>query len=270
MKRDLMFLFCILLTSFPAFAGDPSAAEVAGEDLVRRGVKTFRQGSRLWRKADFEQAAELFGQECEREPDSFRAHYWEGVALLHVVLHGLGRNGKDGADDTVKRHMSQAVATLEKALDLDPQDSGSHAVLATLLGMRIAGNPVSALWRGSRVERHRKEALRLDPANPRAHYLAGTGYYHAPEMVGGGKRKALSHFRKAERLYKKERRQNTDPLEPRWGYCHCLTFIARTYLELGKHGKAKTYFRKALDVNPEDHLADDGLKRLQEKRRAPD
>ena len=56
------------------------------------------------------------------------------------------------------------------------------------------------------------------------------------------------------------------PLEPRWGYSSCLTFIGRTYESLGETTKAAEYFRKALAEHPADHLAQDGLKRVTEKK----
>jgi len=51
-------------------------------------------------------------------------------------------------------------------------------------------------------------------------------------------------------------------MKPTWGYSSCLTFIGRTYQGMGRTKQAETYFRKALSANPQDKLAQKGLKAL--------
>jgi tetratricopeptide (TPR) repeat protein len=100
------------------------------------------------------------------------------------------------------------------------------------------------------------------------HYLTGTSYYHAPGILGG-KDKSLEHFLKAEELYEREVKARKDPLQPQWGYSACLAFTAKVYAKAGEEEQAKAYYTKALRVNPNDKLAQQGLADLQEASRAP-
>jgi tetratricopeptide (TPR) repeat protein len=88
----------------------------------------------------------------------------------------------------------------------------------------------------------------------------GSAEFHAPGIFGS-KKKALKYFLKAEKFYKEERSRERDARAPRWGYGDCLAFIARTYEALEKPRKAEVYYRRALEINPDNRLAREGVKR---------
>jgi len=67
-------------------------------------------------------------------------------------------------------------------------------------------------------------------------------------------------------LFGTEAKATAAPLDPRWGYDSCLTFLGRTYELLGQRKEAADYFRKALAMHPADHLAKEGLKRVSENQ----
>jgi len=104
------------------------------------------------------------------------------------------------------------------------------------------------------VLRHQRLALQKGPDNPRVQYLIGSGYYHAPGFLGDRKQ-ALVHFLNAESLFAKEAAGGGDPLQPRWGRSTCLTFTGKLYQEAGERDKAMACYRKALEANPRDKLA---------------
>lgn len=164
-------------------------------------------------------------------------------------------------DESVSIRLAEAQESLERAVSEDPQDGEAHALLASVIGMRIAEHPLTSIWRGRAVMRHRKEALKLAPRSPRVHYLTGSSYYHAPAILGGRDR-SLEYFLTAEPLFEEEALEPPDPLAPRWGRESCLSFIALVYEEQGNTQEALAYFRKALNVNPKDRLAREGLDRL--------
>jgi TolA-binding protein len=101
----------------------------------------------------------------------------------------------------------------------------------------------------------------LGAKNPRAQYLLGTCQFHMAKKPAK-LREALATFLEAEKLYEAEAKAPAGPLEPRWGYDTCLTFIGRTYEQLGEGAKAADYYRKALARHPADHLAKEGLLRI--------
>ena len=63
-------------------------------------------------------------------------------------------------------------------------------------------------------------------------------------------------------MYLNHWRLAAKPFEPRWGRSSCLTFIGKTYEQLGEPIKAADYFRRALAEHPADHIAKDGLARV--------
>ena len=240
-------------------ANAASAANL--QDSIETGIEQFNAAYRAWDLSQFETAAETLEQVCSTHPDSYEAHYWLGAARFHIILHRIGDEAKPITNAEFRRLTGSAKAPLKRAVKLNDDDSGSHAIISTLVGLQIARSPSSALWRGPKSTRYKRRALRNGPDNPRAHYLVGTSYFHAPGILGG-REKGLEFFLKAEKLFVRESKQDRGPLEPTWGYGSCLTFIGRTYQHMGQARQAKPYFRNALTVNPDDRLAQNGLKEL--------
>jgi tetratricopeptide (TPR) repeat protein len=179
--------------------------------------------------------------------------------MLHWQNLPASRANREAADAA----MSAALAALNRAVKLDPLHAESHALLGTLYGMKIDGNLVRAAWFGPRVEKHRKAALENGASNPRVNYLLGTCQFHTAKKPTAW-REALATLLRAEKLFDAETHVAPGPLDPRWGRATCLTFIGRTYEALGQKKEAAEFFRKALALQPSDHLARAGLARLGE------
>lgn len=243
----------LVLLTVPAARSGPAAT-----NLLVRGVLQFRTGANNWDYSAMTNSVALLQSACRAEPDSYAAHYWQGAAQFHLLLHRRRWEDVKRDRDEEARIMGHTVGLLERALELRKDDPETHALLSTLHGMRIAGAPYTALWRGRKVSHHRKLALRADPDNPRIHYLLGMSHFHAPAILGG-KKGALSALRKAEELFEAERDAAVSPLTPAWGYVHCLAFIGEAYRELGNRKEAEAYYRKALAVNPGHKMAKEGL-----------
>lgn len=233
----------------------------SAKQLLETGIEQFNAGYCAWDRTQFANAAEIFQQACTEKPDSYEAHYWLGTARFHIALHRLGDKLDPVDPAEIRRLISEAAVPLKRAVKLNGRDSESHALLSTLIGIQIAGNPKSALWLGPRTTYHKRHALRNDPENPRAYYLIGTSYFNAPGILGGPE-KGLQFFLKAEKLFEQESEEAPQALQPTWGYSSCLTFIGRTYQHMNLTNQAATYFRKALSVNPQDKLAQKGLRAL--------
>jgi tetratricopeptide (TPR) repeat protein len=233
---------------------------------LQGGIDEFKRGYDEWSIERFHRAAEIFEGAIEREPDNYLPYYWKGVAQFHMILFYYGDGDQPKDEEKVRASIDAALTTLEQAIALNANDSESYALLGVITGMKIAQKPVSALWLGAKVMRYKKQALALDPENPRVHYLTGASYYHAPAILGG-RDKALEHFVKAEELYEQEIKAGKDPLQPQWGYSTCLAFTAKVYAKAGDIKQAEAYYTKALRVNPNDKLAQKGLADLQEMQR---
>jgi len=240
-------------------------ADGGANTLATAGVAEFTAAYRAWDGARFGAAAELFRQACTNAPTSSIGFYWLGAAQFHRLLQlrslPASRTNTLAADAA----MNAALAALEIAVKLDERHAESHALLGTLYGMKIDGNLLQAARFGPRVAKHQKQALELGPENPRVRYLLGTGQFHTAKKPAA-QREALATLLLAEKLFAAEAQRTTGPLEPRWGFSSCLTFIGRTCELLGERAKAEDYFRRALAQHPADHLAKEGLARVTEKK----
>lgn len=221
------------------------------------GVALFDTAFAEWSCEGFVAAGRVFAAGARREPRSFQAYYWQGVAAFHAALCSR-EAGSDEFGGRAAGYLQEAGAAFESALKISPEDAECHALLGTLAGIQITRHPLTAVWRGPLVRRHQRLALKYGPDNPRVHYLIGSSYYHAPAILGD-RRQALTYFLKAEVLFEHEASLPADPLRPRWGHSSCLTFIGKLYDASGESRKADQYYRKALKVNPRDRLAQQAL-----------
>ncbi|MFO1500795.1 MAG: tetratricopeptide repeat protein [Verrucomicrobiota bacterium] len=257
MGRSLEIL--ILLGACLACASQPLA------DSRLEGVTQFDAAYQAWDGPQFAAAAALFQQATSHFPRSSTNYYWLGTAHFHHLLQLQHSSPERSDTQPAAAAMDAALSALQEAVKMNPLDAESHALLGTLYGMKINGSLVRAVRFGPRVEAHRQKALQLGAANPRVQYLLGTCQFHTAKKKAAF-REALATFLTAEQLFETEAKIPAGPLEPRWGYASCLTFIGRTYEQLAERTKAAEYFRKALARHPADHLAEEGLGRVTEKR----
>jgi len=249
----------ILLAALLARADQPA------QNLSLEGLQRFNAAYQAWDARQFAAAAELFRQATTNAPPSSTNFYWLGTAHFHRMLQLQHQPGAHSNTLAAAAARDEALTALEQAVKLNARDAESHALLGTLYGMKIDGNLIRGIRFGPRVQKHCRQALELGAKNPRVQYLLGTCQFHMAKHAAE-QRAALGTFLQAERLFEAEAKVPAGPLEPRWGYGACLTFIARTCERLGDQTKAAEYYRKALAWHPSDHLAKEGLERVMEKK----
>ena len=113
-------------------------------------------------------------------PNSPEAHYHLGRVLLSYDPPGY----------------EEAIKHLEFAVGQEPAESNYHLWLARAWGMKLENSNVIAAALGPvwRVKKHFEEAVRLDPSNEAARVDLFQYYLFAPEVVGGGREKALAQL----------------------------------------------------------------------------
>ncbi len=243
-----------------ALAGSMRAAEEVSSALAA-GVAAFQEGYQAWDTGRLTTAAAALRQCATNQPDSGPAWYWLGVAEFHRTLALRGDPDAPTVSPQATAANQAAVQALERLLQLDPAHAEAHAMLGTLYGLRIRDNAWRGLRWGSRVNRHRQQALRHGPDNPRVCYLLGA--CHLQTARGAAElRKALDALEKADRLFAAEADQPAGPLQPRWGRASALWFLGRTQEALGDREAAARSYRQALALQPANHLARTRLARL--------
>lgn len=238
MIRQLIILVLVV----PAIA---AGATISTET----GVAEFTAAYQAWEGTEFAKAAKTLAS----VPESSTNQYWRGVVEFHRLLCMLGETATTNRQVTAKA-LESAAAALQRAVQLDPTNGESRALLSTVYGLSIGAVPARALWLGPRLVDQEKQARKLNPDNPRVLYLAGMNRYYGPSLLGG-KDEGLKLLLAAEKLFEAEADKPQGPVEPRWGRSTCLVYIGKTYEALGKAAEAEQYFRKARDFNPQDKLA---------------
>jgi tetratricopeptide (TPR) repeat protein len=233
----------------------------AVSDLSVKGVVEFNAAYQAWDGVRFEKAARLLQEAAAETPGSVTNFYWLGVARFHRMLHLQNGPGSQTSQAAASAALDSAVEALTAAVKLDDRHAESHALLGTLYGMKINGSLIRAARFGPRVSKHSEKALEHGASNPRVQYLLGMCQMHTANNPGKW-RAALQTLLTAEKLFEAEQKSTAAPLNPRWGYDSCLTFIGRTYELLADRKNAAVYYRKTLAIHPADHLAQEGLTRL--------
>ena len=237
-------------------------AESAADKLTAAGVVEFTAAYQAWDGARFAAATKIFRQASTNSSATATNLYWLGASEFHRMLQLRENPANAAAADAAQE---SAVAALTAAVRLDEKSAESHALLGTLYGMKISGNLLRAAWFGPRVELHRNQALEFGGNNPRVQYLLGLCQFHTATKPAAWQ-ETLTTLLAAEKLFEAEAKTAAAPLEPRWGYDSCLTFIGCTCERLGQGREAAEYFRKALELHPQDRVARAGLQRGAEKK----
>lgn len=226
---------------------------------VSQGIREFREAYAAWSSEAFERAAQTLSNAVAKEGGSADAYHWLGVVQFHQMLQKQSEPGNSSATSEVVNFRETAIKTLTLAIEKNPKDGEAHAMLGTMLGMKVDGL-ISALRFGPSISRHRDQAVAAQPDNPRVQYLLGTALYHTAKEADDYEA-ALKTLKTAQRLFEAEEKTPLAEGDARWGYDACLVFLGRTHEALGNRQEAADCFRNALSVRPGDDGAEEGLKR---------
>lgn len=224
------------------------------EPALLQGIAQLDQAVHTWDPQALLAAAQTFQQAVTLDPQSAVAQYWLGAAHYHLATYFLYARPGDRDPKAGEAQVDAGVRALRQATQLDPQASESFALLGVLQGMKLQLNVWTALSNGPAIEANRNQALKLDPDNPRVHFLTGVSMWFAPEILGE-REQALVHLLRAEQLFAVEHDRSPAPLEPTWGYSTCLTFLGDVYARRQEATRAYAYYQKALLIDPADQRA---------------
>lgn len=120
--------------------------------------------------------------------------------------------------------LDEAEKYFEKIKAIDSQNDETWVLAALITNARISVDGQNrGMQYGGIFNQYIEKAEKINPDNPRIHYLKGTSLFYTPEMYGGGKAKAKPYFEKAKELFSKEKKSSV--LKPVWGEKQNLDFL---------------------------------------------
>jgi len=152
-----------------------------------------------------------------------------------------------------KKYIEAAKKTIEKSIEEKDDFSESHTLYSSILGLEIGIKPHLGMKNGIKSGKEIAKAHKLNPNNPRAYLIEGISALHTPKMFGGGVAKALEKLNKAEALYKLQKEDTG--IYPDWGWDNVYIWLGKVYGKKGEKEKEIEFYKKALEVNPDNGWA---------------
>ena len=143
------------------------------------------------------------------------------------------------------KQLNIAITTLEVLTTENANDSETWALLAQVYGLKIAYQPMKAVYYGPKSSSALNKALTLNPKNPRAHLVNGISKYNTPALFGGSKVGAITAFDKAIALYQDEKNS-----EYNWGEAEAHIWRGLSNIEINKPSQAIRDWQQALVIAP--------------------
>ncbi|SDY33693.1 hypothetical protein [Hymenobacter psychrophilus] len=145
------------------------------------------------------------------KPQDWLPRYYQAYALLINVF----QSKEDG--DAKDKTLDQAEAALAQARRLGGADESELLVLRAYIHQARLG--ISPMLRSMKysgmVNEAVEQAIKLNPANPRAYLVQANNVYFTPAMFGGGADKAKPIYEQAKARYAAFRPASS--LAPGWG-----------------------------------------------------
>jgi hypothetical protein len=196
-------IISILLTSVLLAA---NASENKYYDAMSKAVEKQKSASSI---EEFMEAANTFERISQMETTEWLPLYYAAHSYIVVSFMEPDLSKKDAILD-------KAQLFLDKAFKLAPDESELFALQAFLYPSRIIVDPMT---RGmeimGKMNQALDEAIRLNPENPRPHYLRGITVQNMPEGFGGGPAIAKPIFEVAKQKFENFKPKSS--ISPNWG-----------------------------------------------------
>ena len=173
-------------------------------------------------------------------PEDALLHHYLGFALYRqaAVMHD---------NPELSRILDAAETALERSAAIRPLPE-THALLASVYGLRIGANPVLGPTLGERSGGEQAIAARLGPENPRVWLLRGIGAFFTPEPFGGGLERAGEYLDRSLEFFAKDDPER--PL-PRWGLADAHLWRGRVHEGLGQVDQGRAEYEAAQAIEPD-------------------
>ncbi len=157
---------------------------------------------------DLIESANRFERIATAEKSRWMPYYYASYSLIVMSF-----DESDGGKDLV---LDRAQKLLDRALELEPEESELHVLQAFLYPSRIMVDPMGrGMTYIDKMFASLERAKTLNPENPRIYFLEGVNKLNLPPSMGGGADVAQPILEEA--LTRFEAFANEDPLWPHWG-----------------------------------------------------
>ena len=219
---------------------------IGAQDQLIRAVNRWDVEEMLAARGGFERLLDRGGRD-------WLIRYYIGLADYRIAVYYMQETESEKMDP----YLEDAEQHLSQSIDEEPDFSDSFALLAAILSLKIARNPISGIWIGPRIGGIMEEAKKLNPENPRMWLIEGTSAYYRPKMFGGGIDAAKAALRNSIACFSSE--EIADQALPSWGASEAFAWLGAIEMENGELDSARVHFGRALAVNPSNGWVEFGL-----------
>lgn len=160
--------------------------------------------------------ANTFERIANAEKTQWLPYYY--AALCHVMAgyFSMGDNPMGGNADKIDPVADKAKALLDKAEELEKDNSEIYLLRKMVFSLHMMGNPMQRyMTDGQAATAAIEKAKQLNPDNPRVYLQEAQDKYYTPEQFGGSKTEAK---RLLEKSYKQfEIFKPASSIHPNWG-----------------------------------------------------
>lgn len=200
MKKIILILGIIAIT-LPTFTQDSKYQEA-----MKGNIESLDKASA---PDEYVQCANRFERIATAEKSLWMPYYYASYSL--VVMSFDEADG--GKKDLI---LDRAQELLDKALELEPEESELHVLQAFLYPSRILVDPMGrGMMYMEKMFGALERAKVLNQENPRIYFLEGVNKANLPPSMGGGADAAKPLLEEA--VAKFEAFHNDNPLWPSWG-----------------------------------------------------
>lgn len=180
----------------------------------------------------------------ENEKKKEKAYLLELVNYQYGYIAWCIGNDKD---ELAEDYLELAEKNLEWLEENQISPATVNAYKSAFYGFKIGISPIRAPFIGPKSVNHSKLAMEQDKTNPMGFIQYGNSQFYMPPVFGGSKKVALEHFLKALQLMENDK----DKTINNWNFLSLLAIIGQSYEKTEQLDKAKAFYEKALEAEPQ-------------------
>jgi hypothetical protein len=204
--KTLNILPVLLAALILALVSSAAADDGKYEAAMKKNIQAVYQAKTV---DEYQQAVNSFDRIALAEKTKWEPHYYSAFGCIMMATQE-----KDGAKKDA--YLDQAVAAIEKAKAIAPQESEVIALEGFAQMIRVTVDPVSRGAQGSSMAMQAfGKASALNPENPRALVLSAQMQFGTAQFFGSSTADACATVTRS--LEKFNTYKSDNPLAPQWG-----------------------------------------------------